>query len=59
MLITGKLDISGPPDVAWQLAKRWPDAELVLIDDAGHGAGHRTTEGAIVAATNRFARLAD
>ncbi len=59
VLITGKLDISGPPDVAWQLAKRWPDAELVLIDDAGHGAGHRTTEGEIVAATNRFAGSAD
>ena len=58
VLITGRLDISGPPDVAWQLAKRWPDAELVLIDDAGHGAGHRTTEDAIVAATTRFAGAA-
>jgi len=59
VLITGKLDISGPPDIAWQLAKRWPDAELVLVDDAGHGAGHRTTEDEIVAATTRFARSAD
>ena len=56
VLITGQLDISGPPDVAWQLAQRWPDAELVLVDDAGHGAGHRTTEDEIVAATTRFAR---
>ncbi len=56
MLVTGKLDISAPPDVAWQIAKRWPDAELVLVDDAGHGVGHRTTEGEIVAATTRFAR---
>ena len=40
VLIHGRLDISGPPDTAWQLARVWPDAELVLVDDAGHGAGH-------------------
>ena len=56
VLITGRLDISGPPDIAWELAKRWPDAELVIVDDAGHGAGARTTEDEIIAATNRFAR---
>ncbi len=55
VLIHGRLDISGPPDIAWELARRWPDAELVLVDEAGHGAGHRTTEGEIVAATTRFA----
>ena len=47
------------PTSRGELAKRWPDAELVLVDDAGHGAGHRTTESAIVAATTRFARSAD
>jgi proline iminopeptidase len=56
VLITGRLDISGPPDVAWQLVKRWPDAELVIIDDVGHGAGARTTEDEIIAATTRFSR---
>ena len=56
VLIAGRLDISGPPDIAWELAQRWPDAELVIVDDAGHGAGNRTTEEEIVRATNRFAR---
>jgi len=55
VLIHGRLDISGPPDTAWRLARRWPDAELVLVDDAGHGAGHPTTIEAILGATNRFA----
>ncbi len=55
VLINGRLDISGPPDTAWQLAREWPDAKLVLIEDAGHGAGHQTTIGAILTATNRFA----
>ena len=55
VMINGRLDISGPPDTAWQLAKRWPDAELVLTDDAGHGAGYHLTFEAVIAATNRFA----
>jgi proline iminopeptidase len=45
-LIHGRLDISGPADIAWQLARAWPDAELVLIDDAGHGTGHLRWRGA-------------
>jgi proline iminopeptidase len=55
VLITGRMDISGPSDVAWQLARAWPDAELVIVGDAGHGAGSHSTYEAILAATNRFA----
>ena len=55
VLITGRLDISGPPDVAWQLAQVWPDAELVLVDEAGHAAADPTMAAAILAATDRFA----
>jgi proline iminopeptidase len=54
VLINGRLDISGPPDVAWELAQRWPDAQLVLVDDAGHGSGHPTTGAAISAAIARL-----
>lgn len=38
-LIHGRLDISGPCDIAWELARRWPDAELRIVGDAGHGGG--------------------
>jgi proline iminopeptidase len=55
VLINGRLDISGPPDVAWQLAREWTDAELVLTDDAGHGSTHPSTFQAIITATERFA----
>ena len=55
VLVHGALDISGPPDVAWELARAWPDAELVLVDDAGHTTGTPTVESAILAATDRFA----
>jgi proline iminopeptidase len=55
VLVNGRLDIGSPPDIAWQLARHWPAAELVLIENAGHGAGARETFDAIVAASTRFA----
>jgi len=50
-MVHGRLDVSGPPDVPWQLARAWPGSELILLDGVGHGA----TLGAIRAATDRFA----
>ncbi|MEV6101514.1 prolyl aminopeptidase [Nocardia sp. NPDC051981] len=37
VLIQGKLDVSGPAAVAWNLHKAWPGSQFVLIDDEGHG----------------------
>jgi len=36
VLIHGRLDLSGPLDTAWELARAWPDAELVAVRDARH-----------------------
>ncbi|MGW1271784.1 hypothetical protein [Streptomyces sp. NPDC002491] len=53
-MVHGRMDISSPADVPWRLAQVWPDAELVLIGDEGHGlSGGGTTE-AVLAATDRF-----
>jgi proline iminopeptidase len=38
-LIHGRLDLSSPPDTAWELAQAWPAAELHIVADAGHTAG--------------------
>ncbi|MFE9427575.1 prolyl aminopeptidase [Kitasatospora sp. NPDC006697] len=54
VLVHGRLDVSGPPDIAWQLAQRWPEAELVLIGGEGHGLSGQSTVSAVVAATDRF-----
>ena len=54
VLITGRLDMSAPPDIAYELADAWPAAELVIIADAGHGAAQASTFAAICAATQRF-----
>ncbi|MCP2257506.1 proline iminopeptidase [Streptoalloteichus tenebrarius] len=36
VLIHGRLDLSCPVGTAWELARSWPDAELVVLEDAGH-----------------------
>jgi proline iminopeptidase len=54
VLVAGRMDISSPPDIAWRLARQWPDAELVLIGNEGHGLAGDATTDAVVAATDRF-----
>jgi proline iminopeptidase len=36
VLLHGRLDLGSPLDTAWALARAWPDAELVVVDDSGH-----------------------
>ena len=54
VLVTGRMDVSGPPDVAWRLARAWPGAELVIVDDAGHGSGYPGMREALLTAVDRF-----
>jgi len=56
VLVHGRLDVSSPPDIAWDLARRWPGCELLLVDEAGHGSGQPGMTEALVRATDRFAR---
>jgi proline iminopeptidase len=55
VLIHGRLDLGGPLDTAWSLARAWPDAELVIVDDAGH-TGSAVTRERKRAALDAFAR---
>jgi len=36
ILIHGRNDLGGPVITAWELARAWPGAELIIIDDSGH-----------------------
>ncbi|HET9345721.1 MAG TPA: prolyl aminopeptidase [Candidatus Limnocylindrales bacterium] len=53
VLLHGRLDLSGPPDVAWQLARAWPGAELHFIP-GGH-TGDAEMDRLLLEATDRFA----
>ncbi|MGH3942676.1 MAG: hypothetical protein ACRDTG_29450 [Pseudonocardiaceae bacterium] len=55
MLIHGRLDLSYPLDTAWELARAWPNAELLAIPDTGHQ-GSDTTREHVPSALDRFAR---
>jgi proline iminopeptidase len=61
VLAHGRLDVSGPPDVAWQLSRAWRGSRLVLLDEAGHGASEPGMTDILVGATDAFAgrRLID
>jgi proline iminopeptidase len=54
VMVHGRLDLGSPLATAWELARAWPDGELVVVDGAGHGAGEPGMAAAIVAATERL-----
>ncbi|MFE7562469.1 prolyl aminopeptidase [Kitasatospora sp. NPDC057500] len=58
VLIHGALDLDSPLDTAWKLAEAWPDAELTVIQNAGHTGSPATGE-AVLAAIERFAGATD
>ena len=55
VLIHGRHDLGGPLHTAWELARAWPDAELVAVTDAGH-TGSDTMNERIRNALDTFAR---
>lgn len=55
VLAHGRLDLGSPLDSAWLLSRAWPDAELFVVDDAGHSVGNPGMADVLVAATDKFA----
>jgi pimeloyl-ACP methyl ester carboxylesterase len=53
-LLHGRLDMGAPLQTAWELARAWPAAELVVVDDSGH-TGSETMRAEIRFALDRFA----
>jgi proline iminopeptidase len=52
-MIHGRLDLGSPLSAAWELARAWPDGELVVVEGAGHSANAMADH--VVAATARHA----
>jgi proline iminopeptidase len=53
VLVHGRLDMSSPLDTAWELARAWPDAKLIVVDDAGHLSSD-TKRAHVLGALDRF-----
>jgi proline iminopeptidase len=53
VLVHGRDDLAGPVITAWELARAWPGAELIVIEDSGH-TGSAAMTGALDAAAGRL-----
>ena len=54
LLVHGRRDMGCPVSTAWELAQAWPDARLVVIEDAGH-AGSEAMARVMIEAADEFA----
>lgn len=56
VIVQGRYDVVCPMQSAWDLHRRWPEADLRIVPDAGHSAFERGITDELIAATDRFAR---
>jgi proline iminopeptidase len=54
VMVHGRMDMNGPLEAPWALSQAWPDAELLVAEDAGH-LDSATKVRYIHEAVNRFA----
>ena len=54
VIIQGRYDVVTPMRTAWELHRAWPEAQFIVVADAGHTATEPGTTDAIVRATDRF-----
>lgn len=59
VIVQGRYDLCTPAVTAWQLHEALPDAEFVLVDDAGHAFDEPGILDALITATDRFASGAE
>ncbi len=57
VIVQGRYDMVCPPQTAWDLSRAMPDAEFVMVADAGHSAMELGITSALVAATEKFKEL--
>jgi proline iminopeptidase len=55
VIVQGRYDVVCPMTSAWDLHRAWPEAELVIVPDAGHSMREEGIAAALIAATDRFA----
>ncbi len=56
VIIQGRYDIATPAKTAWDLHRAWPEAEFIMVPDAGHAVSEPGITHHLIEATDRFAR---
>jgi proline iminopeptidase len=54
VIVQGRYDVVCPMISAWELHRAWPEAELVVVPDAGHASYESSIASALVMATDRY-----
>ncbi len=54
VIVQGTLDFGNLLGIPWRLQRAWPEAGLVLVDEAGHNAGARGIAAELTRAADRF-----
>lgn len=57
VIVQGRYDVVCPMKTAWDLHQIWPEAEFIVIPDAGHSVSEPGIKDALIKATDRFAAL--
>ncbi|MBD2194519.1 MULTISPECIES: prolyl aminopeptidase [Calothrix] len=55
VIVQGRYDVVCPMVSAWELHRAWPEAEFIVVPDAGHSMSEPGIRSALIAATNKFA----
>ena len=55
VIVQGRYDVVCPMRSAWDLHRAWPEAELVVVPDAGHSMSESGIRAALIAHTHGFA----
>ncbi len=56
VIVQGRYDVVCPMGTAWELHRVWPEAEFVVVSNAGHSASEVGIVDALVQATDKFSQ---
>lgn len=56
-IVQGRYDLVCPIRSAWDLHRRWPEAELLIVPDAGHNSKEPGIAAGLVEATDKYRNL--
>ena len=54
IIVQGRYDLVCPMTTAWDLHRRWPEADFEIVADAGHNPAEPGTRDRLLGATDRF-----
>jgi proline iminopeptidase len=57
ILVQGRRDLACPPSTAYTVAQQWPEAQLRMVEEAGHSSMHPALSRALVQATQEMKGL--